>query len=262
MLANSRWKMHAPYRCDGGAGGNMLRIDCEGKHFSEIGKAVRESCEIDIIIDNCLGHRYIASGACGKNIVINGTPGNALGAYLDGCRIEVNGSAQDAVGDTMNDGVIIIRGNAGDAAGYSMRGGKIFVQGDAGYRAGIHMKAYEDKFPVLVIGGKAGSFLGEYQAGGIILVLGLNTDSKTNVGYFTGNGMHGGKIILGSEELPDLPPQIISRKANPDDMAEIRKYVEEYCSYFGGRAEDIVAKNFFVLTADSANPYKQLYTSL
>jgi glutamate synthase domain-containing protein 3 len=34
------------------------------------------------------------------------------------------------------------------------------------------MKAYEDDLPVLVIGGRAGSFLGEYQAGGIIIVLG------------------------------------------------------------------------------------------
>lgn len=50
-----------------------------------------------------------------------------------------------------------------DATGYAMRGGKIFVRGNAGYRAGIHMKAYKDKTPVLVIGGKAGSFLGEYQ---------------------------------------------------------------------------------------------------
>jgi glutamate synthase domain-containing protein 3 len=34
------------------------------------------------------------------------------------------------------------------------------------------MKAYQDKIPILVIGGTAGSFLGEYQAGGLIIVLG------------------------------------------------------------------------------------------
>ena len=240
----------------------MLKIDCEGKHFSEIGKLVRETNEKEIVIDNCLGHRYIASGGGGKDIVINGTPGNALGAYLDGCNIVVNGSAQDAVGDTMNDGTIIIHGNSGDATGYAMRGGKIFIKGDAGYRAGIHMKAYKDKFPVLVIGGKAGRFLGEYQAGGIILVLGVNTDSKTNVGFFTGNGMHGGKIILRSEQLPDLPEQIVSRKAGVDDLKEIEKYVNEYCGYFGGSPKEIMKKDFFVLTANTANPYKQLYTSL
>lgn len=47
-------------------------------------------------------------------IIINGTPDNALGAYLDGVTIIVNRNAQDAVGDTMNDGKIIINGNADD----------------------------------------------------------------------------------------------------------------------------------------------------
>ena len=43
-----------------------------------------------------------------------------------------------------------------------MRGGRIYVKGNAGYRAGIHMKAYREHLPVLVIGGKAGSFLARY----------------------------------------------------------------------------------------------------
>ncbi len=240
----------------------MLKIDCADKHFSEIGRLIRQTDEKIIVVDNALGHRYIASGAKDKEIIVNGTPGNAMGAYLDGCKITVNGSAQDAIGDTMNDGLIVVHGNSGDATGYSMRGGKIFIKGDAGYRAGIHMKAYKDKFPVLVIGGKAGSFLGEYQAGGIIIVLGIDADSKTNVGYFTGNGMHGGKIILRSQQLPDLPDQISARKANAEDLIEIEKYVKEYCLYFGNDPKDILSKDFFVLTANSANPYKQLYTSV
>lgn len=44
-----------------------------------------------------------------------------------------------------------------------MRGGAIYVQGNAGYRAGVHMKAYGDRLPMIVIGGRAGSFLGEYR---------------------------------------------------------------------------------------------------
>ena len=34
----------------------------------------------------------------------------------------------------------------------------IFVKGNAGYRAGIHMKAYKEKKPIMVIGGRAGSY--------------------------------------------------------------------------------------------------------
>ena len=124
-------------------------------------------------ITDCCGQRFIAAGMSDKEITIDGVPGNALGAYLNGATITVNTNAQDAVGDTMNKGKIVVHGNIGDAAGYAMRGGKIFVKGNAGYRAGIHMKAYKDKVPVMVIGGTAGSFLGEYHAGGVILVLGL-----------------------------------------------------------------------------------------
>lgn len=35
------------------------------------------------------------------------------------------------------------------------------------------MKEYKDKIPAIVVGGVAGSFLGEYQAGGVIVVLGF-----------------------------------------------------------------------------------------
>ena len=240
----------------------MLKIDCTDRHFSEIGELIRHTQEKSIEIDNAQGHRYIASGVGGKDIVIYCTPGNALGAYLDGSKITVYGNAQDAVGDTMDEGLIVVHGNSGDATGYSMRGGKIFIKGNAGYRAGIHMKAYKDKFPVLVIGGKAGSFLGEYQAGGIIIVLGIGSDSQTNVGYFTGNGMYGGKIILRGDRLPDLPEQISAREATADDIKEIRTYVEEYCSYFGAEIGDIMKNKFFVITPNTANPYKQLYTSV
>lgn len=239
----------------------MKVIDCEGRLFQDICEEIRNSQDKDIKLINCVGHRYIGVGIKNKNITIEGIPGNALGAYNDGAIIEVKGSAQDAIGDTMNDGKIIIHGSSGDATGYAMRGGEIYVEGNAGYRAGIHMKAYKDKFPVIVIGGKAGSFLGEYQAGGIIIVLGIDTDSKTNVGYFTGNGMHGGKIILRSEELPELPSQIVAHIATEEDKEEISNYVRKYCTYFGKDLEAIMSKQFFVLQANTKNPYKQLYVN-
>ena len=65
-----------------------------------------------------------------------------------------------------------------------------------------------------------------------------------------------------SDELPDLPDQIVARKANAEDLQEIEQYVGEYCGYFGADKKEIMSKEFFVLTANSANPYKQLYTSV
>lgn len=149
-----------------------------------------------------------------KRIVVEGVPGNALGAYLNGASVTVKGNAQDAVGDTMNKGLIAVHGNIGDAAGYSMRGGKLFVKGNAGYRAGIHMKAYGDTIPLIVIGGSARSFLGEYQAGGVIVVLGLERANKNIVGDFPCTGMHGGKMFLRADcrEL-SLPDRVTARAA-------------------------------------------------
>ena len=65
------------------------------------------------------------------------------------------------------------------------------------------MKEYKDKIPAIVVGGVAGSFLGEYQAGGVIVVLGLHRENQPIAGYFCGTGMHGGKIYLRSDTLPE-----------------------------------------------------------
>lgn len=236
-----------------------MTIDAKGLHFQKLNELVRESAK-DVTIDNCCGQRFIASGQSGKAITINGTPGNALGAYLNGANITVHGNAQDAVGDTMNDGRIVIDGNVGDAAGYAMRGGKMFVKGSAGYRAGIHMKQYKDKIPVLIIGGQAGSFLGEYQAGGMIAVLNLSKQDYCT-GHFTGTGMHGGKIFLRACKTPkNLPAQVTCEKADERDIAELAPYLREYCGVFGLDINEIQREDFFVLKPNAKNPYKKLYT--
>ena len=208
-----------------------------------------------VTVNNCLGQRFIGSGQSGKTITLNGVPGNALGAYLDGADIIVNGNAQDATGDTMNAGTIVVHGSTGDAAGYAMRGGAIYVRDDAGYRAGIHMKAYADKLPVLVIGGRCGSFLGEYQAGGLIIVLGIGYGDDI-AGNFCGT------IFLRCSGLVrKFPEQVNAREASEADLEEVRPYLEKYTEYFGGRlhADSGRGKKFYVLTPNTQNPYKQLY---
>lgn len=233
-------------------------IDAKNYDFQSLNQAIRES-EGDITIQNCLGHRFIAAGAQGRTITIEGVPGNALGCYLDGATVVVNANAQDAIGDTMNDGQIIVHGNAGDAIGYAMRGGQIFVQGNAGYRAGIHMKAYKDKIPAVVIGGHAGSFLGEYQAGGIIIVLGIGCSDDEVFGEFCGTGMHGGKIFVRAHEIKRaLPPQVHCAPASEEEVASIAAYLAEYEKQFGTTLPDD-GKQFFLLTPNSKNPYKKMY---
>jgi len=238
----------------------MTNISARDLNHKELNKLIRTAAE-DVCINDCFGQRFIGSGMGGKNITINGTPGNAMGAYFNGGTITVNGNAQDAVGDTMNDGKIIIHGNAGDALGYAMRGGSIFVRGNAGYRSGIHMKEYKEKKPVIVIGGKVGSFLGEYLAGGVIVVLGIGSE-ESPVYYFTGTGMHGGKIFIRTtKELLSLPAQVALSNATAEDLNEIKPYLAEFASYFGMGTDSLLKDNFYLLKPNTKNPYKQLYTA-
>lgn len=239
----------------------MKIIDATNLGFRELNEAIRHagnSCRIE----GCLGQRFIGAGMKDMSMTIEGTPGNALGAYLNGARIEVHGNAQDAVGDTMNEGTIVVYGNIGDAAGYAMRGGRLFVKGNAGYRAGIHMKAYEHKIPVMVIGGCAGSFLGEYQAGGIIIVLGLQRGDNKIVGNFPCTGMHGGKLYLrAAADSVVFPGQVTVRPAGEPEREEIREYIADYGALFGVSYEEILSSPFTVVTPDSQNPYKQMYVA-
>lgn len=239
----------------------MTTINAEKLDFKSLNQQVRDA-GTDCEITSCLGQRFIASGMSNKNIRILGTPGNALGAYLNGASISVEGNAQDAVGDTMNEGRIVIHGNIGDAAGYAMRGGKIYVKGNAGYRAGIHMKAYKEKLPVMIIGGHTGSFLGEYQAGGIIIVLGMNSDSKEIVGNFPCTGMHGGKMFLRSDcKNISFPQTVTANPATAEDLAEVKQYISEFCDLFDFDIDEIMSSDFTVITPDSKNPYKQMYVA-
>ena len=240
----------------------MTCIDASGMDYAALNAAIRAH-DGDIIIQNCMGQRFIGAGAQNHTIQIYGIPGNALGAYLDGATVEVFGNAQDAVGDTMNAGRIVIRGDIGDTAGYAMRGGRIYVHGNAGYRTGIHMKAYQDKLPVLVIGGRTGSFLGEYQAGGVIVVLGLDAvGERPIVSNFPCTGMHGGKLFLRSDcaEIA-FPEQVTARPATPEDMAEIEEYLREFYALLDFDFDMLYASRYTVVTPDSQNPYQQMYVA-
>lgn len=236
-------------------------IDAKKLSFKELNKIIRET-STDVEICNLLGQRYIGAGLNSKNITISsGIAGNALGAYLDGAKIKVWGNAQDAVGDTMNDGEIVIHGNSGDTSGYAMRGGKIYIKGNVGYRCGIHMKEYMDKKPVMIVGGSAGSFLAEYQAGGIIVILGLDNKNPI-VGDFLCTGMHGGKLFIRSNgEGLNFHSRVNVKKVDKYDLEEIKEYLLEFSNHFGYDIDEILNHEFVVVTPDSKNPYKQLYVA-
>jgi len=249
-----------------GHAGSAVRIDAHGLHYRELNRRIWEAVgqgarRIDLY--NVYGQRYIATNLrSAVEIHIHGTPGNDLGAFMAGSRLIVYGNAQDGCGNTMNDGEIIVHGHAGDIIGLSARGGRIFVREDVGYRAGIHMKEYRGKRPALVIGGTAQDFLGEYMAGGIVVLLGLGlNDGDQHKANFIGTGMHGGVIyIRGGVQPWQLGKEVGVAELDRRDRAILRELVTQFSLYFGFDARKILASPFLKLYPRWLRPYGRLYT--
>ena len=244
---------------------SVVAIDALGMQTRELNLRLREAASngaLKIELRNVYGQRYIGTDLnTPVEIEIFGTPGNDLGAFMDGPRITVRGNAQDGCGNTMNNGEIIVHGHAGDIIGLSARGGKIFVKEGVGYRAGIHMKEYGDKKPVLVIGDTAQDFVGEYMAGGILILLGLNLKPDENHrANYIGTGMHGGVIYLrGNVKDFQLGKEIGVSELDDNDFLNLEKYVGEFAVHFGCDARHILKHKFIKLFPLYLRPYGRLY---
>lgn len=243
---------------------DATEIDAKGKDYRTLNKEIRESVSNGvnyITIKNVLGQRFIGDGIKNRTLRVSlfGVAGGDLGAFMDGPTIYVGGNAEHAPGNTMSSGTIIIDGDAGDCVGHSMRGGKIFVKGNVGYRVGIHMKQFQERFPTIVIGGSAYSFLGEYMAGGIIVVLGR--DREKAVGSYVGTGIHGGTIyVAGEVDDNDLGVAAAKKEFTDDDRAIVAKLIDEYNDYFATNVS-IDDLTFTKIQPTSKRPFSNLYTT-
>ncbi len=241
-------------------------VDATGVYYRELNENVRRMVADGagrILLNGVNGQRYIADGLRGDlEIVVNGVPGNDLAVFMDGPTVIVNDNAQDGVGNTMNRGKVVVRGSAGDVIGYGMRGGKVFVAGDIGYRAGIHMKSFNDQVPVIVAGGRAGDFLGEYMAGGVLVLLGLNGDGEAPlVGGYVGTGMHGGTIYLRGEfDDSQLGEEVRRFELDDDDRGLLSELLEEFAADTGCDVSQVSVEEFKKLQPSSHRPYGNLYT--
>ncbi|HAU32041.1 MAG: Glutamate synthase alpha subunit domain protein [Desulfotomaculum sp. 46_296] len=241
-------------------------LNLKHKELNDLLREVASQGARDITVRNVFGQRYIGTrlntvSGCNVNLSIYGTAGNDLGAFLNGQRLTVYGNTQDGVGNTMNEGEIIVHGKAGDVAAMSMRGGKIFIRNNVGYRTAIHMKEYNDKVPVLVIGGTAQDFFGEYMAGGIVILLGLGlAEGKNHNANYVGTGMHGGVIFVrGNIEKSQLGKDVGIYTTDDRDMEIVRQYSGEFAQRFGLNTEEILQAQFRKILPLSKRPYGSIY---
>ena len=244
-------------------------LDATGIYYKDLNQMIRQAVEAGakhLTLENICGQRYIGTNLHGYDgldeleIDIYGTPGSDLGAFMDGPHINVFGNAQDGCGNTMNSGKIVVHGRGGDITGFAARGGEIYIRDEVGYRVGIHMKEYEDKKPLMVIGGWAQDFLGEYMAGGVIILLDLTGNSRRGETSFIGTGMHGGNIYIRGTVDPDqLGKEVGIAEMADEDWAIVRPAVEEYGRLFGVDVKAALQDEFCRLWPKSKRPYGRLY---
>ncbi len=244
----------------------MQVINAQGLYYKELNQKIKELIkekEYEITLQNVNGQRYIGDGLSDPvKIYIEGVPGNDLAAFAGGVEISVNNNVQDGIGNTMDKGKIIVHGNTGDIPGYAMRGGKIYIKGSVGYRAGIHMKGFQDKQPLIIIGGSAGDFFGEYMAGGCMLLLGINkVRDEEIIGNHVAVGMHGGIIYI-RDKIEDykLGREVKSEPVNQEDRMKLRDLLYEYSEVFELDLEEIMDADFTKLSPVSSRPYGKMYS--
>jgi len=240
-----------------------MEIDCRGLDFKTLNDMIRDAAQGGaerMVLREVYGQRYIGTRLNGLppvRIDIHGVPGNDLGAFMDGHRLIVHGNAQDGVGNTMHGGEIVVKGRAGDVLGMSMVAGSILVRDDVGYRAALHMKEYGKTYPTVLIGGTAQDFLGEYMAGGRLVVLGLDTERHDM--SFIGTGMHGGIIYIRGEIGRDqLGEGTRISELRPSDLKFLETQISRFKNTFdvAGR---IRPRGFKKLVPKGKRPYSRLY---
>ena len=242
-----------------------VRIDAHRLHYTPLNQKIRAAIadgSKEIIIDNVLGQRFIGDGVRGDGVTItvNGVPGGDLAMFMSGPTIIVNGNADHAPGNTMDKGKVIIHGSAGDAVAHSMRGGRVYVRDNIGYRGGIHMKQYMEKRPILVVGGAARAFLGEYMAGGLLIVLGLNGVTPI-AERGVGSGIHGGEILVrGPVDELHLGVGAKQTPATEEQKTMIKPIIEDFAQQFGIDPAPLLASDYTRISPASARPFANKYT--
>ncbi len=240
----------------------QVTIDAKGMHYTPLNQQIRKAVEDgadEVVVQNVLGQRFIGDGLRGNaTIHVYGVAGGDLAMFMSGPTVIVHGNAEHAPGNTMDSGKVVIHGSAGDAVAHSMRGGKVFVRGNIGYRGGIHMKQYEAHRPILVVGGSAQAFLGEYMAGGLLLVLALDGAMKARE---IGSGIHGGEIVIrGNVDEACLAAGAKTLPLTDEDRARIAPVIREFADDFGLDPEPLVNADYTRIVPASARPFAGKYT--
>ncbi|MFP3980745.1 MAG: FAD-dependent oxidoreductase [Desulfobacterales bacterium] len=146
-----------------------------------------------------IGGRLWRAGEEPLHIRVTGHSGQRLGAMgFPGTRIENMGPASDDVGWLNAGADIIVRGHGSNGVANAMAQGRVYVAGSIGAR-GMTMTKHNPRFdpPELWVLGSVGDYFGEFMAGGIGVICGIDARTPDNIlGYRPLVGMVGGKVFF------------------------------------------------------------------
>ncbi|MCX5881873.1 MAG: FAD-dependent oxidoreductase [Deltaproteobacteria bacterium] len=146
-----------------------------------------------------IGGRLWRAGNDPVHVKVEGYSGQRLGSLgFPNAVIEVDGPVSDDVCWLNAGAQIVVHGHAGNGACNAMAQGKVFVGGNIGSR-GMTMTKQNPRFapPELWVLGSVGDYFGEFMAGGVAVICGVNPQDPDNIlGYRPLVGMVGGKVFF------------------------------------------------------------------
>jgi len=155
--------------------------------------------EVNAFGQHGIGGRLWKAGDASVHVKITGHTGQRAGSLgFPNTVIEIMGPASDDVGWLNAGSKIVVHGNAGNGLANAMAQGKVYVAGNIGAR-GMTMTKSNPRFapPEIWVLGSAGDYFGEFMAGGIAVICGIDPQTPQNIlGYRPLVGMVGGKLFF------------------------------------------------------------------
>ena len=183
-----------------------------------------------------IGGRLWKTGTTPVHVLIEGHPGQRVGSMgFPNTFIEVMGPASDDVGWLNGGATIVVHGNAANGCCNGMAQGKVYIDGNIGAR-GMTMTKHNPRFapPELWVLGSVGDYFGEFMAGGIAVVCGVNPQNPDNVlGYRPFVGMVGGRTFFRGPHagFSEVDAKLIPISDN--EWAWLRGNLKNYLEHIG-----------------------------
>ncbi len=187
------------YTIAGQEDGNRVESRLLEEKIQQAIEAGHRALKIKAFGQHGIGGRLWKAGDEPVHVRIEGNAGQRTGSLgYPNTFIEIMGPVSDDVGWLNAGAEIVVHGNAGNGLANAMAQGKVYVAGNTGSR-GMTMTKSNPRFapPEVWVLGSVGDYFGEFMAGGIAVICGVNGQDPDNVlGYRPLVGMVGGKVFF------------------------------------------------------------------